>query len=75
MPVITTQARLDGGTGALKSTLRFTSAAEGAPAPLSRGGGSCGIAARSRATYRRANHRLAATWISPTADQSSCCHV
>jgi hypothetical protein len=56
MPV-TTQAFLDGGTGALKSTLRFPFAAEGATAPLSRGGGT---AARSRATCRRANHLLAA---------------
>ena len=53
----TTQAFLDGGTGALKSTLRFPFAAEGATAPLSRGGGT---AARSRATCRRANHLLAA---------------
>jgi hypothetical protein len=45
MPV-TTQAFLDGGTGALKSTLRFPFAAEGATAPLSRGGGT---AARCRA--------------------------
>ena len=55
MPV-STQARMDGGTGALKSTLRFSSAAGGAPSPLSRGGGS-GTAARSRATYRRANQK------------------
>ena len=64
-------AYMDGGTEALKATRRFASAPEGAPSPLSRGGGS-GTAARSRATYRRANHRLAATWIAPGADQSWC---
>jgi len=46
-------------------------------APLERRAGGSGTAARSRATYRLANHRLAATWISPdaAATQSSCCHV
>ena len=50
----TTQARLDGGTGALKSTLRLPAAVEGAPAPLSRGGGSSGPQARQHAAEPRA---------------------
>jgi len=40
MPV-STKARFDGGTDALKLTRRSASAAEGAPSPLSRGGGIC----------------------------------
>ena len=69
MPV-STKARFDGGTGALKFTRRFASAAGRCTiAALERRGGS-GTAARSLAKYRRANHRLAATWISPDADQS-----